>query len=314
MIPLILHLALAAAQAGTLSGYVFRETDGNPPRRPMTVELSDGDRTRYRETTEASGMFMFRKVQEGHYTIRVRFGDFIAVDDRVTIAAGEKDFAAVMLPKRRAKAQGFRAVTADQLASQSDRELQKSLRKAAKLVSRHDLSGAARVYEQAAAVGPTAGLWDTLGILYLQMGRKADAISVFEKAIAQDPEYLLPYAHLGWFYQQERRYTELLKLAARALAADPEWMTGHSLLGEARVGTGDLGTALQSIAKASALVQGKAPGPYLLMAQIRYLRQDCAGARKDLDRYLELNTSARDLPGTAKVLALLEGCRSGGFK
>ncbi len=35
MIPLILHLALAAAQAGMLSGYVFREADGNPPCRPL---------------------------------------------------------------------------------------------------------------------------------------------------------------------------------------------------------------------------------------------------------------------------------------
>jgi len=314
MIPLILHLALAAAQAGTLSGYVFRETNGNPPRRPVTVELNDGDRTRYRETTDAGGTFSFRNVREGQYTIRARFGDFIAADDHVRIAASADNFAVVMLPKRRAKAQDFRAVTPDQLASQSNETLQKSLRKAAKLVIRHDLSGAARLYEQAAAVDPTAGLWDTLGLLYLQMGRKDDAINAFEKAIARDPEYLLPSAHLGWFYQQERRYTELLKLATCALAADPEWMTGHSLLGEARVGTGDLGGALQSVQKASALVQGKAAGPYLLRAEILYLRQDCAGARKDLDRYLELNTSARELPGTAKLLGLLEACRPEGFK
>jgi tetratricopeptide (TPR) repeat protein len=309
MLPLILYLALAAAPAGTLSGYVFRETDGNPPRRPMTVELSDGDKTRYHETTEASGMFVFPKVQEGHYTIRVRFGDFVAVDDHVTVTGSGNNFAAVMLPKRRAKAQDLRAVTAEQLASQSNGRLQKSLRKAAKLVARHDLSGAARAYEQVAAVEATAGLWDTLGLLYLQMGKKDDAIHSFEKAIAQDPEYLLPYAHLGWFYQQERRYNELLELANRALAADPQWMTAHAFLGEARVGTGEPGAALQSVQRASALVQGKAPGPYLLMAQIRYLRQDCAGARKDLERYLELNTSARELPGTTKLVELLKACR-----
>ncbi|MBS1214983.1 MAG: Tetratricopeptide repeat [Proteobacteria bacterium] len=312
MTPLILHLALAAAQAGTLSGYVFRETDGNPPRRPMTVELSDGDRTRYRETTEAGGMFMFRKVQEGHYTIRVRFGDFVAVDDRITVTGSGNNFAAVMLPKRRAKSQDFRAVTADRLASQSNGKLRKSLRKAAKLVARHDLSGAVRLYEQVAAVDATADLWDTLGLLYLQMGRKDDSIHAFEKAISQDPEYLLPYAHLGWFYQQERRYNELLKLAGRALAADPQWMTAHALLGEARVGTGDLEAALQSVQRASALVQGKAAGPYLLMAELRYLHQDCAGARIELGRYLELNTSARGLPGTAKLLELLRGCRRDG--
>jgi tetratricopeptide (TPR) repeat protein len=314
MILLLLHLALAAAQTGTLSGYVFRETDGNPPRRPMTVELSDGERTRYRETTEAGGTFLFSKVREGQYTVRVRFGDFIAADDHVTVAASANNFTVVMLPKRRAKAQDFRAVTADQLASQSNATLQKSLRKAARLVARHDLSGAARLYEQVAAVDPTAGLWDTLGLLYLQMNRKEDAVIAFEKAIARDPEYLLPFAHLGWFYQQERRYSELLKLANRALATDPQWMTAQTFLGEAQAANGDPEAALQSVQRASAQVQGKAAGPYLLMAKIRYLREDCPGARKDLDHYLELNTSARELPGTARLMDLLGACRPEGVK
>jgi len=45
------------------------------------------------------------------------------------------------------------------------------------------------------------------------------------------------------------------------------------------------------------------------MAELRYLHQDCAGARKDLGRYLELNTSARELPGTTKLMELLAACR-----
>jgi len=39
MICLILPLALVAPQVGTLEGFVFREADGGPPRRPLTVEL-----------------------------------------------------------------------------------------------------------------------------------------------------------------------------------------------------------------------------------------------------------------------------------
>ena len=101
----------------------------------------------------------------------------------------------------------------------------------------------------------------------------------------------------------------LLHLAiAAALAADPQWMTAHAFLGEARAGTGDSIAALQAAQRASELVQGKAGAPYLLMAKIRYLREDCAGARKDMERYLELNTSARELPGTAKLLELMKAC------
>jgi hypothetical protein len=311
MSPLLMHLALVAAQVVALSGYVFRETDGNPPRRSVTVELSDGNRVRYRKATEEGGKFEFRKVQEGRYTIRVRFGDFTITEDQVTVTSSGKNCAAVMLPKRRAGTQNFRAVTADRLAAQSNRKLQKNLREAAKLVARQDLSGAARLYEQAAATSATADTWDTLGLLYLQMGKKGDAIHAFEKAIVQEPEYLLPYSHLGWFYEEDRRYSALLNLANRALQVDPQWMTAHAFLGEALAGKGDSEAALQSLQKASSLVQGKASEPYFFMAQMRYLRRDCAGARKDLEHYLELNTSARGRPGPAKLLLLLDTCGSG---
>ena len=44
MICLLLSLAMVASQVGTLEGYVFRETDGGPPRRPLTVELIEQGR------------------------------------------------------------------------------------------------------------------------------------------------------------------------------------------------------------------------------------------------------------------------------
>jgi tetratricopeptide (TPR) repeat protein len=308
MFPLLL-LMVAGAHAGTLRGYVFRETDGNPPRRSMAVELCEGERSRYHTATGPDGKFLFQKVQYGSYSLRVRFGEFIAAAEQVTIAGNGENFAAVMLPKRRAKAQDFRSVSADQLASQSDRRLRKEFREAARLVARQELAGAARIYEKAAAAHGTTELWDRLGILYQQMGRNGDSARAFEKAIALDVEYLLPYAHLGWLYMQERKYGDLLGLARRAVTIDPEWMTAHTMMAEARAGTGDTGAALTSLERASDLVQRKAAGPFLLMAQVRYVRRDCEGAQNNLDHYFELSTSAREQAATAELLELVRGCR-----
>jgi len=308
MISLLLSLAMAVSQLGPLEGYVFRETDGGPPRRPLTVELIDKDRAKYRETTKADGSFVFNKVQEGRYTIRARFNDFIIGEDAVVVTSAGRNFIAVMLPKRWARGQTFRTVTADNLAEQSNRELQEKVRNAVRLAAKGDFAGAARLYEQAAGTSAQADLWDRLGLLYLRMEKKDEAFHAFEKAIEQDPEYLLPYRHVGTVYLEERRYKELLAVAKRALAIDSKWLTGYTFLGEAQAQTGDLEAAQRAAETASELVRGRASGPYLVLAKVCWARRDCAGARKHLGRYLELNTSARELPETQKSLEILRAC------
>ncbi len=308
MIGLLLSLAMVAPQLETLEGYVFRETDGGPPRRPVTVELIEQGRAKHRKTTEADGSFVFRNVRPGSYAIRARFNDFVMADDAVTVTSAGKNFAAVMLPKRRAGARTFRTVTADQLAVQSDRDLQKKLRQAAELIAKEDFAGAVRLYEEAAATGSQPNVWDGLGLLYSQMGRKDDAFRAFRKAMEQDPESLLPYAHLGTIYLEEGKYKEVLVVAKRALAIDPKWMTAYAFLGEAQTNAGDLEAAQRSAEMASELTQGKAPGPYLLLAKVRWARRDCPGARRHMERYLELKTSAREIPQVVKSLEILRGC------
>jgi tetratricopeptide (TPR) repeat protein len=308
MICLLLSLAMATPQLGMLEGYVFRETDGGPPRRPLTVELIEQGRTKYRKTTEDDGSFVFRNVRQGAYAIRARFSDFVFAEDAVIVTGG-KNFATVMLPKRRAGARTFRTVTADQLAVQSDRDLQKTLRQAAELMAKGDLAGAVQLYEEAAAAaGAQADVWDGLAVLYFQMGRKDEAFRTFAKAMERDPSYLLAYTHLGTIYSEERQYKELLVVAKRALAVDSKWMTAHAFLGEAQASAGDLEAAQRSAEIASELTRGRAPGPHLLLAKIRWARRDCAGALRHMERYLQLKTSSRELPEVVKSLEMLRAC------
>jgi len=299
---------MVAPQLGTLEGSVFREADGGPPRRPVTVELIQQGRTKYRQTTEADGDFVFRNVRQGGYAIRARFSDFVMAEDAVTVTSGGKNFATLMLPKRRAGARTFRTVTADQLAVQSDRDLQKRLRQAAGLIAKGDLAGAVRLYEDSTAAGAQSDVWNGLALLYYQMGKKEEAFHAFAKAMEQDPEYLLPYLHLGTIYLEEQKYKELLVVAKRALAVDSKWMTAYAFLAETQANAGELEAAQRSAEIASELTRGRAPGPYLLLAKVRWARRDCAGARRHMERYLELKTSARELPEVLKSLEMLRAC------
>jgi tetratricopeptide (TPR) repeat protein len=272
------------------------------------VELIEQGRVKYRKTTESDGNFAFSNVRPGGYAIRARFSDFVIAEDAVTVTSGARNFAAVMLPKRRSGRRTFRTVTADQLAVQSDRDLQKKLQQAADLTSKGDFAGAVRLYEQAAAAGTQPDVWNALGLLYFQMGRKDEAFEAFAKAMEQDPEYLLPYTHVGTIYLEERRYKDLSVVAKRALAVDSKWMTAYTFLGEAQANTGDLEAAQRSAETASELTRGRAPGPHLLLAKIRWARRDCVGALRHMERYLELKTSAREIPEVLKSLEMLRAC------
>ncbi|MEW5977287.1 MAG: tetratricopeptide repeat protein [Acidobacteriota bacterium] len=309
MVPLFLSLILIAAELRTLEGYLFRESDGGPPLRSLTVELVREGRARHRESTRADGSFRFEKVPQGEYTLRARFSDFVITEEPIVIADGWKNFAAVMLPKRWAGTTTFRTVTAERLMTQSDRKLQKLLKEGTQLIAKKEFLEAIRVYEQATAAGAQADVWDGLGLLYLRTDRKNEALGAFERAIELDPKYLFSYAHLGSVYLEARRYKELMVVAQRALAMDSNWLTAHSMLGEAQIGTGDLVAAQKSAMTASQLVRGRAPGPYLLLAKILWARQNCPDARRHLERYLELRSSVRGLSEMLQSLKMLSECK-----
>ena len=230
------------------------------------------------------------------------------MDDAVTVEGRGKNFAAVMLPKRRAEVQLFGTVTARRLATESDARLQQTLRQGSRLVARRDFSGAARTYEQAVTARPQPEIEDALGLLYLYMGDKPKAQRSFEEAIGEDPKYLLPYDHLAASYLEQRRYLELAAVSSRALTIDPRWMSGHAYLAEARAGEGNLRAARQAAETASEISKGRAPGPYLLLSKINWAMRECASARRFLERYLELNTSARELPEISKWRGMMKGC------
>jgi hypothetical protein len=305
MAPVLLAAALASLQ-----GYVFRETDGGPPRRPLTVELTEEGRSRYRETTRPDGAFEFDKVREGRYTIRARYDTFVVNEDVITVSAAGANFAAVMIPKRRGgSGTPFGTVSVNQLAARSDREYQKKVREAARLAQARQFAEAVPVYEQALQKHPSAEVLDALALLYWQLGRKEEAFQSWEKALAQDPKFLFAYTHLAAVYLEDRRYKDLLEVARRALEVDSKWVTAYLFLGEAQAGLRDLAAAARAAQTASELVRGKAAGPHLLLAKIRWEQRDCAAARRHLERYLELNTSARELPEVQKSREMLAACR-----
>ncbi|MBI1790738.1 MAG: tetratricopeptide repeat protein, partial [Acidobacteria bacterium] len=274
--PLLLLPAVAAAAASPpaapLRGYVFRETDGGAPRRPMTVELERDGKVRARRTTRPDGSFEFARVTPGRYTVTPRFGDFAAARELVEVTAAGPNFAAVMLPRRRAGVPNFATVSTAQLSRQSNPKVRKKLTEAGRLAGRGDFAGAAQHYEEAAAAAPSADIYDALAVARLRLGRTNEARQALEQALANDPKYLAAYAHLASLYLDEGDYRRVAEVAGRALQVEPRCATGHLLLAEALLALSDAESAARHAATASRIVQGKSPEPYLLLARIHWSR------------------------------------------
>jgi Tfp pilus assembly protein PilF len=303
-----LATAPALPQAGALSGTVFWESRGFPPRYPFTVELLREGKVRHRKSTAAGGRFEFRKVPEGRYLIRARWQDFILVHDVVMISAAGPNFASLMLPKFRAGILPFATISYEQLLQLASRPSQKKLGEADRLLQSGDLAGAAQRYQEVLDATPTAGVCDALGVLHYVQGRHDDARRMFESAIRRDPLFLLAHAHLTSMLLDQRLYGEAAAVAVRALEIDPKWATGHLLLASLRFRQNDLVEAAEHARIASETVRGKSPEPYLLLAKIARAQQDCATARRHLNRYLDLRTSART--DMQEIIKIIEACGS----
>jgi len=81
------------------------------------------------------------------------------------------------------------------------------------------MSPALAALREAVAVDPTvARYWDTLGLLYLELGRPDLAIEQMRKAVALDPHLADAHFHLGTAYAEANRWEEAVTSYRKALA------------------------------------------------------------------------------------------------
>lgn len=107
-------------------------------------------------------------------------------------------------------------------------------------------------------------LWN-MGMSLLKSERTASHATVwFEKAIAADPAFTLPYLSLGELYYKQHNLTAAKKLFERVLHRNPDHVIALSSLGQILLDEGDLSGAEVNLAKAVQANGSYLPGYYLL--------------------------------------------------
>lgn len=98
-------------------------------------------------------------------------------------------------------------------------------------------------------VGALVGLAST----YIRQGRPTDAVHLLEGPLAKQPDQLLLLRHAGKAYLAAKRYPEATRTLQAALRLDPLTAEGHTDLGYALTGLGDLTGAMASFERALSL-------------------------------------------------------------
>jgi tetratricopeptide (TPR) repeat protein len=139
----------------------------------------------------------------------------------------------------------------------------------------------------------------SLGVLTLRLASRDApdrAISLFEKALALDPEYAQAWAGLGGAYQLKGTFLnlpELLEKAItceeRALALDRDLADAHTWLGAALLSLGRVDEATASLERAIALEPGQAR-PWSMLARAHWIgRGDIPQGIAALEKAVAIN-------------------------
>src|SRR5262249_51967296 len=128
----------------------------------------------------------------------------------------------------------------------------------------HDLDraiGEAIDAEQASADRPESHV--TLGALYAQRGKAAEAEAAYRTALRLDPRFVPAIVNLADLYRALGRDADGMLLLRQAIAIDPNNATAHHALGLAQVRIRQIDDAVASLRKASELAPENARYAYV---------------------------------------------------
>ena len=297
---------LLAAAAAAYSADVYELAGSFAPAGKASVSLFGVSGPFSASTlSDASGRFVFKKLEPGTYTLAVFLpseGEARQTVDigpasadthrRVTLALEFKpgDFA-------RAPALARHTVTARQLAV-PDKAL-RLYEEASKCLSRRDSACAIERLEQAVALAPQfSPAWNELGTIAYQGQKYARAEECFREALAADPDAYEPLVNLGGVLVNLHKLDEAWDYNVHAVLLRPGDALAQSQLGMTYFEMGRPELAEKHFQQAVALDPAHFSHPQLFLAEIHLRRGDRKAAAGDLENFLQHHP---DWPQAAKM-------------
>jgi len=149
-------------------------------------------------------------------------------------------------------------------------------------------SDAVRVYQEIAQVEPEASVLYRLGVLFIEAGRKDEAVDLWVRSVEVDPYFNEPRLSLVRYYMTEKDLTLALNTVNEALKYTPQEPQALALRGQVHLAQGRAGDAVSDLQKAI----DSRPGLVtlrLLLAQAQLQTGEAIQARENLMTFVAQN-------------------------
>jgi tetratricopeptide (TPR) repeat protein len=138
-------------------------------------------------------------------------------------------------------------------------------------------------------------LWFALGLAYFKQDKDQESVRAFGHAAALDPKFAPAYAYLGLMSVQKGALAEAVALYEKALAVDPQLAVLHYLLSEALLQQPDADAArVESHLKRAAQIDPTFSAPRLSLAKLYIRGERWADAVAELEKVTALEPDSAD--------------------
>ncbi|MHA2310320.1 MAG: tetratricopeptide repeat protein [Candidatus Thorarchaeota archaeon] len=144
-------------------------------------------------------------------------------------------------------------------------EIKELYKEADRLREAGEYKKAAKAYRQVVESRPRfAEAWYNMGISYLNLNRKSDAIDAIREALDIDSMYAKEWNTLGGLLAGESRYDEAIECLKESISKDPEYEKAWNNLGVAYWKSDRYGEAREAYKKLTEIAPGNSEGWYML--------------------------------------------------
>lgn len=229
----------------------------------------------------------FANIPIGTYHMSVSGQNFVDIDEVVSLSSASSELDVKV--KRAGDADGV--VPGSLFVSAADlaipRSAKKEFARASELLAKQDFTHAIQRFNKAITLYPDfAGAYNSLGVIYSQLGNNVQAAAALQKAINLDDHFALAYMNLGLLNLSTGDFSSAENVLDKASSFDPANTTMLTALSYAEFMDHHLGEAILASQKAHEL-----PGEHSFVHQVAARayeeKHDVGSAIKELELFLK---------------------------
>jgi tetratricopeptide (TPR) repeat protein len=253
---------------------------------------------------DAGGRVTFLVVTIGSYTVTAQHLDYESGEERIDVAFGRTSEVLIRLQRKgtapRPTVPG--AISAASLAVPPD--ARKEFDAGSALLSANPGESISHFEKAVQHYQKYAEAYLMMGLAFLKVNRRAEALKAAAKAIEADPKFSKAYTFQGRLLFEDRDFQKAEASLMESLHLDPRAWDAHFELARCYYNTGDIGKALDHALQARDMPQSN-PITHLLLADIYLKQAQKKEALAELEAFAKAEPASPMLPRVQQKIAAL---------